>query len=377
MTIDTTLPTKVKFLGRQKNDFFSVLKERIEKHFEARGISRFADLRMVLKTLFWLAAFFFLYLAIITEAFNKPVALFLAMLLGITQGYIGVNISHDALHGSYSSSPRLNRWLGFTFDLCGLSSYIWKITHNTQHHIYTNIHGHDYDIDKPPFLRLTPKEKWRPFHRFQHWYILPLYGLVGINWIFYSDYNFFFQEWKKGNLPKEEIVPFFFFKALNFTLMFIIPFAVMSYAWWEILLGYLALQMVGGFAVSIVFQLAHVVEEVQFPNPNAQGIIEKSWAVHEVETSANFGTSKPFVNWVTGGLNFQIEHHLFPYICHVHYKEISPIVKATAKEFQIPYVENDSVWKAVTSHLRHLKKMGKKEVCEECSERIRTSTAYK
>lgn len=360
MTVDTLEKPKIKFLGRQKDDFFSTLKSRVEHYFDQHQISRNANWRMYVKTGFWLSAFVTLYYAIIAQVFSLPVLLILCMIFGIVQGYIGVNISHDALHGAYSSNPRINRWLGFTFDLVGLSSYIWKITHNYRHHIFTNIHGVDHDIDKSILLRLAPKDPWYSFHRFQHIYIMFLYGLVGLNWVFYADYNYFYQEYKKGAVPKEEIIPFFFFKALNLLLFIVIPLLVMDITWWQFLIGYLALQMVGGFAVAIVFQLAHLVENVQFPEPNEEGMIHKPWAEHEVETSANFGTNSWWVNWFTGGLNFQIEHHLFPYICHVHYKDISPIVKATAAEYELPYVENASAWKAVLSHVNHLKTLGKK-----------------
>lgn len=360
MTTDILDKPKVKFLGRQKDDFHSVLKSRIENYFDQNKISRFADWRMYLKTVFWLSAYIIIYYSIVAQIFPTPVLLVLCMIFGIVQGYIGVNVSHDALHGSYSANPKINRWMGFTFDLCGLSSYVWKMTHNYRHHIFTNIHGLDHDIDKSILLRLSPKDPWYSFHRLQHIYIMFLYGLVGFNWVFYSDYNYFYNEYKKGQVPREEILPFFFFKALNLLLLIVIPLLVMDITWTEFLVGFLAMQMVGGFTVAIVFQLAHLVEQVQFPEPNSDGMINKSWAEHEMETSANFGTDYFWVNWVTGGLNFQIEHHLFPYICHVHYKSISPIVKEAAQEFGLPYVENKTVWKAVRSHVAHLKWLGKK-----------------
>jgi len=358
MSSNTIEKPKVKFLGRQKEDFFSVLKTRIEDYLTKNKISRFADRRMYVKTAFWFGAFALLYYLIIAQVFSKPVLLVLCMLMVIVKGYIAVNVSHDALHGAYSSSPKVNRWMGFTFDIFGLSSYVWKMTHNYRHHIFTNIHGFDHDIDKSILLRLSPKDPWYSFHRFQHFYIMFLYALVGLNWIFFSDYQYIYNEYKKGGVPKDEVVPFFSFKILNIALMFVIPLTVMDITWWQFLMGYIALQMVGGFAVALVFQLAHLVEDVQFPEPNEGGLINKTWAEHEMETSANFGTNSWLTNWLTGGLNFQIEHHLFPYICHVHYKEISPIVKAAAKEYGLPYVENHSAWKAVHSHVRHLKKLG-------------------
>lgn len=350
--------TRIKFKPKTKKDFASVCRDRVEAYFSKNRISRHANFSMYLKTFLHFVILAGLYVAILSESFSKPVLLVMCMLMGIIHGLIGVNVGHDALHGAYTSSSSWNKMLGYSFDFVGLSSYVWKVTHNFIHHIYTNIPGVDHDIGKGPILRFSPKDKHYWFHRYQHIYCLPLYCFTGINWVLISDYVFFIDELKKKRVPSKEIFYFFFFKALNLLLFLVIPLVYMTFPWWQIVIGYLALQFAGGFTVALIFQLAHLVEGLDFPEPDSQGLMENQWAEHEMHTTCNFGTRNPIINYVCGGLNFQIEHHLFPYICHVHYTNISPIVKQTAKEFGLPYHENPSGTEAVLSHLRQLKKLG-------------------
>lgn len=116
---------------------------------------------------------------------------------------------------------------------------------------------------------------------------------------------------------------------------------------------------VAGFTLAVIFQMAHVIEETEHhPFPHGTGTIDNQWAIHQLETTANFGTGNRFLNWYAGGLNFQVEHHLFPNICHIHYKAISKIVKETAQEYGVAYNEKPSLAAAVASHYRLLRKLG-------------------
>lgn len=350
---------KIKFASKSSSDFISTVKKRVEKHFVENNISRYANLTMYFKSFFLIVLLAFLYIVIIFEAASLPVLLVCAMLLGIVSGMVGINISHDALHGAYSPSSLVNRLLGYTYDFVGLSSCVWKITHNYNHHIYTNIAGMDHDIDKAILLRLSAKDKLYRFHYYQNWYIFFLYTLTGLNWIYLSDYLYLYREFDKQKMPYSELVIFFLFKALNFIIFLGIPLMVMTLPWWQILFGYIVSMMAGGITVAMIFQLAHLVENVRFPEPDNQGVIHEQWGVHEMMTTSNFATQNPFVNYICGGLNFQVEHHLFPYLCHVHYKYIAPIVKETAKEFNLPYNENVTVREAIRSHYRLIKRLGR------------------
>jgi linoleoyl-CoA desaturase len=125
------------------------------------------------------------------------------------------------------------------------------------------------------------------------------------------------------------------------------------------ILGYLIVSMVTGIVIAVVFQLAHVVESVSFNNPDdTNGVIEQEWAIHQINTTSNFATKNPLVSWFTGGLNYQVEHHLFPRISHVHYPALNKIVRETCEKFGVQYNEYGTVIAAVRSHTRHLKTMG-------------------
>jgi len=350
---------KVKFTGGRGEQFLTIVRQRVDLYFNQRGIQRYASWSTHIKVALHFALALILYFSIIWQLFSPWILLPMAMLLGMTSGFIGVNLCHDCLHGSYSANPRVNQILGYAYDLVGLSSLVWKMTHNAGHHTYTNIPGLDPDIDKPFLLRLTPKDTHYWFHRWQFLYIWLLYSLVGINWIYYSDYAIIIRE--KHKISRRDLLIFFIFKALNFLIFLVVPMFVMTLPWWQILIGYLGYQFAGGFAVALVFQLAHMVENLEFPSPTEEGLIDRPWGEHEMFTTANFGTKNRLLTYFLGGLNFQIEHHLMPYVSHRHYPAIAPIVKQTAAEFNLPYCESPSMTAAIASHWRLLRDLGRNE----------------
>lgn len=347
---------KIKFLNQQGDDFLTAVRQNVDAYFKKKGIPRTATFGHHCKVLGLFASWILVYGIILNQVFAPWPLLFFSMLLGVLTGILGINISHDAAHGSYFSSHKLNKLLGYTYDLIGFSSYVWRITHNGGHHTFTNIAGHDPDIDKPYLLRLTPQSTWHWFHAYQNLYIWVLYSLVSINWVYFSDYAYFFKDIKR--VPFHETILFFAFKAINALIFVALPMIYMTLPWWQILIGYASLQMAGGFTVALIFQLAHIVECVHFPELDEDGVIHNQWGVHELLTTANFATQSTFLSHALGGLNFQVEHHLFPHIAHSHYKQISPIVRQTAREFDLPYNECKTMRAAVASHWRLLKKLG-------------------
>lgn len=355
---------EIRFVGKDKKDFLRVVKQRVDDYFRSNNLSRNATWEMKIKAVILIALMFSTYFTILSEPFGLAGMLALWGGLGILQGLIGINISHDALHGSFSANPNVNRWLGYTYDFVGLSSFMWKQTHNGGHHTFTNIAGHDPDIDKPYLLRLSPHDEWHWFHRFQNIYIWFLYALVGVNWILYSDYVCYFKY--QDEMSLQDKIAFFFFKIVNILVFIVTPLLVMHAPWWQILLGYCSLQFVGGFTVALIFQLAHLVEDVSFPIPDENATIPEHWGVHEMMTTSNFASENLFLNVILGGLNFQVEHHLFPHVSHSHYRDIASIVRNTAHEYALPYHECKTFSEALQSHFRHLTRMGiKGSVCKE------------
>jgi linoleoyl-CoA desaturase len=323
---------------------------------------------MSFKVFFYLGTVVTAYLLLILRDNSLQMQFALWIILGLFSAFIGLNICHDAIHGSLSKHKWINSFLGYAFNFMGANAYMWSIMHNIVHHTYTNIEGHDEDIQSIPLLRMSPHQKLLKVHRHQHWYAFLFYGLASISWVFIKDYVKFFKK-NIGNYdnkkhPPIEYFNLFFFKALYYTLFIILPLIFIKALWWQILLGFLIAHFFEGITLAVIFMLAHVVEETHFPLPNEQGNINNTWAVHQLYTTADFGRSNDLLNFVCGGLNFQVEHHLYPRICHVHYKNISEIVKTTAEEYNLPYNDNPTFTGAVKSHIRLLKKLGREEAIE-------------
>ncbi len=349
---------KVTFPAMQKEDFLNKLKKRVEAHFKERGIAKSGDFRLWIKTALIFALFLFSYGMILSNAFSGWALLGWYTLLGFAMGLTGFNFCHDVVHGAYFASPKWNRIFSYVFDLNGESSYVWRVSHNYRHHTYTNIPGQDDDINKAILLRLSPTDKIYPFHRFQHIYAIPLYAFTTLNWVLYSDYKWFFEEWKKNGIPRKEIVLFFLFKALNLTAFLLFPLYWLSAPAWQVILGFIFMHFSGGSTISLVFQLAHLVEGLEFPRENEEGKITRPWAEHELRTTSDFATDSRFWAFWLGGLNYQVEHHLFPYVSHIHYPDLCPILKRTAEEFNIPYHSKPTLSAAIYSHLITLRELG-------------------
>lgn len=318
---------------------------------------------MTFKVIFYPAVFIASYLILVLSNIAVPFQFVLWAILGLFTAFIGLNISHDAVHGSLSKSKTINKILGYSFNLIGANSYIWNVTHNIVHHTYTNIEGHDEDIMQIPLLRMCPHQKLRKVHRHQYWYAFFFYSLASLSWVFIKDYVKFFKKeignYDNKNHPRLQYFILFFSKAIYYTLFIVVPFVFIKALWWQILLGFLLMHFVQGLTMAIIFMLAHVVEETDFPLPNDTGNIKNTWAVHQLYTTANFGRNNALLSFFCGGLNFQIEHHLYPRICHVHYKQVSEIVKETAEKFNLRYNDNPSFRGAIRSHVRLLKSLGR------------------
>jgi len=353
---------KVTFIKNSESEFFAEVKERVNEYFLTNNISKNANVYMLLKTLFILAGTVASYLVIVFQLLNPWGLLLMAVVLGYFTALIGLNIAHDALHGSYSSNKNVNQFLGSLFNVVGANDYIWKIKHNIIHHTYTNVPELDDDINQAKILRMEPNQKLMKIHRFQHIYLFFLYPLSSLSWVFVKDYQKFFSakisSHEIKNHPKKELFRLILYKLVYYIIYIVIPFTVIDLPWYYILLGFIVMHLIEGATLSFIFQLAHVFEGTSYPLPEESGKINNTWAEHQLYTTLDFGRKNPIVNFFFGGLNFQIEHHLFPKICHIHYSKISPIVQKTAEKYGLPYLENKTFFGALRSHVRMMKKMG-------------------
>lgn len=348
-----------------RRDFTATLNKRVGDYFKINGVSRHADTEMVLKTIFMFAMYFGPYGLILAGIVTGPVWLIISVLImSLGLAGIGLSVMHDANHGAYSNKKWLNTLIGYSLNLVGANAFNWKIQHNVLHHSYTNVHEEDEDISPRGVLRLTPHSDWKWFHKYQFVYAWFLYGLMTIVWMVFKDFVRIVKYQKNGLAEKNnanivnEWMILIFTKVVYFTYIFLIPVLFTPLAWWQILIGILTMHYIAGFLLAIIFQPAHVIEGTEFPLPDENDMLENNWAVHQLHTTTNFGNKSRWFSWYVGGLNFQIEHHLFPNICHVHYRKIAGIVKDTAKEFGLPYKSARTFVDALAGHARLLKQLG-------------------
>lgn len=353
---------KVTFNNRTSREFSKTVKQRVDLYFEENDLSKHANVQMVVKTVVMLSVYLGSYALIISGQFSLGTMWFLTFLMGIGTAGIGFSISHDALHGAYSSNKHVNNFLGYTFNMLGANGYIWKITHNIIHHTYTNIHGHDEDLEIAGFIRLSPHSEHKMIHRFQHILAFFTYSLAMVTWVFIKDYKNFLKTnigpYDSKNHPLSEWIILFVTKGIYYAYILVLPMLLLDISWVHLLIGFLTLQFTAGVIIGLVFQLAHVVEGTDHPLPDEDNMIDEHWMIHEMVTTNNFARDNKALCWFVGGLNFQIEHHLFPRVCSIHYPDISSIVEKTADEFNIPYNHHETFFGAIASHYRTLKKHG-------------------
>jgi linoleoyl-CoA desaturase len=356
--VPLALPGELKFGAT--GGFQRVLRQRVDQYFQDTGQRPRDCPRMYLKTALVFAWFVASYTLLVFAA-TWWSALPLVISLGLSLASIGFNIQHDGGHGAYSDRPWLNKLMALSLDLLGGSSYVWGRQHNTIHHTYANITGHDSDIDLGFLGRLSPHQRRLKLHRLQHYYLWALYGVLPIKWQLYDDFRAVATGRIAGHRlarPKGwDVVTFVGGKVVFFTLALVIP--ALLHPLWAVVLCYVLASFVQGLALSVVFQLAHCVEEASFPLPRAgTGRMEAAWSVHQVEATVDFARGNRLLSWFIGGLNFQIEHHLFPRICHVHYPGIAPLVEQTCREFGLRYVTQGTLLAGMASHFRWLRRMG-------------------
>lgn len=352
------------FAKQDNLKFFRTLNSRVNNYFKENNIQKTGNWKLYVKTIILFSIFLTPYFLIVTLN-DMPFWLFLllSIVIGIGMAGIGMNVMHDGNHGSYSTKNWVNKFMGGTIYILAGNVYNWQVQHNVLHHTYTNIIGHDEDLDAGRVIRFSKDAKWHSFHRFQQYYSIFLYGLLTFNWALTTDFRQMRAYLKRKLSYGEAKSPKFLWttlvitKIIYFSVWIVLPM-ILGVTWWKVLVGFFLMHYTAGLILSVVFQLAHVVEDTVNPKPNDAGEMENTWAIHQLFTTVNFAPKNRIVNWYTGGLNHQIEHHLFPNISHVHYGKIGKIVKETAKDCNLPYHEYNTMRDAVIAHFKHLKNLG-------------------
>lgn len=359
----TSHAPKLKFSGSDL--FLRELRKRVDAYFARTGRPRRDCPQMYFKTASILAWFVGAYLLLLLVATSWWAIVPLAVILGLAIAAIGFNIQHDAAHKAYSDRRWVNKIMSLTLDMMGGSSYLWDWKHNTFHHTSPNVQGHDDDINIGMLGRLSPEQRHYWFHRLQGIYLWMLYGFLAVKWHLFDD----FYQISLGRIgghkiprPKgRDLLVFIGGKVVFFSIAFVIP--MLLHPWWAVLGVYAMAAFVSGVVLSVVFQLAHCVEDADFPvptlTPQGNHQMATEWSVHQVQTTVDFCRNNRLVGWFCGGLNFQIEHHLFHKICHIHYPELSKLVEEACHEFGVRYAAHRSLRGAIASHFRWLVQMGR------------------
>ncbi len=358
-----------RFSRKESQEFFKTLNLRVNQYFKENKVAKTGNWKLYLKTLIMFTLLIAPFVLILSLNINDWFKLMLAAVTGVGMAGVGMNVMHDGNHGSFSKYPWVNKLMGSSIYILAGNVFNWKVQHNVLHHTYTNIKDHDEDLDAGVVLRFSNHAEWKPHHRFQHLYFILLYGLLTLKWAVITDFVQL-TRYQKRNLSyanskshSVQWVGLVISKIVYFSIWIILPVFVFNIVWWKVVIGFLVMHYTAGLILSTVFQLAHIIGDTEMPLPDKEtGNIKNSWAVHQLKTTVNFSTRNKIVNWFTGGLNHQIEHHIFPHISHVHYTKISEIVKKTAREFNLPYNEYKTTRSAIISHFRFLKQMGMRPV---------------
>jgi len=359
---------KPKFNRTEQPDFFKVLNKRVNQYFKENNISKKANMSMVIKTIFMLSLYFIPLIMMLTgvaSTFGEIMMMW--VLMGLGMAGIGLSVMHDANHESYSSNKTINKMVGFVINFMGCFHGMWRIQHNVLHHSYTNIHGFDEDTDVP-VMRFTPMRDPSPFFRYQAYYAPFFYCLMSLNRFLVKDFQQVFRFEKNGLLEGEglsfssALFQMTFHKVWYILLTIVLPVWLTDLSFGQVLIGFLTMHFICGLILALIFQSAHILEETDFFESGENGNMENNWAIHQLRTTANFANTSSVFSWLIGGLNFQIEHHLFPNICHVHYKDISKIVRSTTEEFGLPYHAHTTFVGALKSHFVYLDQLGKGKI---------------
>jgi linoleoyl-CoA desaturase len=352
----------------QRGNFQKTLNERVNAYLRENKIPGRDLPAMYLKTVVVLAWWLGTYLLILFGNFSPLVNLVLCLVWAMAMASVGFNVMHDANHGAYSNNPRINKLFSLTAEMLGMSGFRWRIKHNVWHHTYTNIAGFDDDVETFGLMRLTPVAPWKPMFRAQVWYFPLIYSFIAFDFFLRdfmmvlfgkSDLN---HVYPKMNAADKAI--FWAGKLIFILIMFVFP--LMVFPWWQVLIGFMIVMLTVGLVMGVVFQLAHINGDAAFPEPvGSPQHIENEFAVHQVETTADFAPKNRLLNFYVGGLNYQIEHHLLPHICHLNYPRLAPIVRATCEEFGIRYVSYPTWREAFSCHLQELSLLGRASSLEQ------------
>ncbi len=352
----------MKFSNSKSSPLFKEIQDEVYAYMKTQKSGRFGNHKILHKAILFFSVYILLYSLIMFSALNGSAKVLLAVLMAVNSVLIFFNFAHDASHGSLFKKKKMNRLFKYSSDLVGVSSYMWHIRHDVQHHSFTNVVGGDLIIESIPLLRLNPHQKHQKIHAFQPLYAPLLYCFYSTYWILILDFKLFLKKdiCNMNNIyhPLREWIKLVFFKAFYIAYALVLPTIFLPYSLSQILAAFILAHLFSGILISLVAVFGHYMDGVEFVRPDSNGLIHNSWGEHELAVTTDFANSSSILTWLIGGLNHHICHHLFPNICHVHYKHITPIIRRKCREWKMPYKEY-SLTDALSAHRKFIVNLSK------------------
>ena len=353
----------VKFRPSKKSTLPEDLRKEVNNYFVNNKVSQFGNTEMIIKLILWLLLWVVTYITIILTKDNFFLCVVCGFIHMFTHVGIAFNITHDANHDAVFKSKKWNAFFGYFIELLGVNRNLWILSHNQEHHTYINILPHDNNIEGYKILRLTPEDKWYKHHKYQWLYAPFIYGLSTINYATLRDFKMIgkYAKASKVKLSPAFFAEFIFFKILYYAYLFIIPIFVFKVSVWIVLTYFLIGHFVNGLFLALIFVTGHLTENTLYPEVTENNV-DNNWSSHVIQTTGDYAVKLPFLQWLVGGINLHVAHHLFPRICHVHYKDISPVIKNVAEKHGLTYREIPGLFGALKSHFMLLKQLGEMPV---------------
>jgi len=357
---------KLKFSSNSNSEFVKELKQQVKSYFEENNVSKYGNFSLFTKTIFMAVLYAVPFIAILTGFVSSSFSIIISWsIMGLGMAGVGMVLMHDANHGAYSKHKWINSLLSKSMYFLGGYPANWRYQHNTLHHKYTNVEGYDEDISPVSILRFSPHKPIYKIHRFQHIYAWFFYSLMTISWAIYRDFVQLSRYSKENdkNFSKKSfgyhLMNLIIAKIVYFGILVFLPIVLNPAHWGSIIIGFFVMHLICGFLLGIIFQTAHVMTSTLFPVADSNDQLENNWTVHQLFTTTNYSPKSKWFSWLIGGLNYQVEHHLFPQISHVHYAQLSKLVESIARKYNIPYYVEPSFAVALKQHYKMLKVLGK------------------
>lgn len=344
-----------------EGQLYESIKLKIVQYFEQTRKTKKANLLLVVKALIFLCLIVGGYGLMITLD-TKDYFFFFCYYLLFTLGSIlfVVTVGHDASHQSLFKRRSANKIVGYSWNILGISKHLWEMKHHHSHHIYTNIPHKDFDIAESPLIRLNPNYNYRPYYKYQYLYAPALYLLFGVFVIYVRDFIFYYKT--LYGQPGTRFGRYFLINLLITKLGYIfisivIPAILLPFEWWTVLATNLGCLGIGGSFLLLVLIVPHINETAAINESSTSIKNQNDWTLHQIRCTIDSSADSRLLSWLTGGLNTHLIHHLFPDICHVHYIDLTRLVRQELNERGIRYQEKP-IAISIIDHFRFLKKMG-------------------